>query len=312
MTTDPTNEIAVHEASSLTARMQYAQALAASSLLPAAYRKQPANVLVAAEYGVSLGLSAVTAMQMVHVIEGKPTASAQLIGALVRRAGHRLRVTGDDTHAVAEIVRADDPEFVFRSEWTTARAQQANLTGKGTWKQYPAAMLKARAITEVARDACPEALAGVAYTPEELGEEQHAAWPEPTTLTVVREPEPEIRPTLGEVLDGLPDDGDVFEAELVEDSTDSGVGVGTPQDASATPAPVKPSDSQLRMIGALFRDCGWSDRADRLRATSKIIGRQVGSANELSRSEASDLITVLKSCAEDANPSEALTAAVAS
>jgi hypothetical protein len=228
-----------------------------------------------------------------------------------------LRVTGDDTQAVAEIVRADDPEFVFRSEWTIARAQQAGLTGKGTWKQYPAAMLKARAITEAARDACPEALAGVAYTPEELGDESHSSWPEPTPLTVVRDDAApvvveEIRPTLGEVLDGLPDDGDVFEAELVEEPHDSGVGVGTPQDASATPAPVKPSDSQLRMIGALFRDCGWSDRGDRLRATSKIIGRQVGSANELSRSEASDLITVLKSCAEDANPSEALTAAVAS
>jgi len=153
----------------LSERMQYAQALASADLLPAAYRKKPANVLLAMEYGHALGLDTVTAIQSVHVVDGKPTASAQLIGALVRRAGHRLRLTGDDKRAVAEVIRRDDPDFVFRAEWTIERAQAAGLAGKGVWKQYPAAMLKARAITEVARDACPEALAGVAYTPEELG-----------------------------------------------------------------------------------------------------------------------------------------------
>lgn len=161
--------LAVTHDTALAERITYAQALAAAELLPAAYRKKPANVLLAMEYGRALGLDTVTAIQQVHIVDGKPTASAQLIGSLVRRAGHRLRVTGDDKHAVAEIVRRDDPEFIFRAEWTIARAQAAGLAGKGTWAKYPDAMLKARAITEVARDACPEALAGVAYTAEELG-----------------------------------------------------------------------------------------------------------------------------------------------
>lgn len=160
-------------AESLPAKLQYAQALAQASLLPANYRKQPANVLWALEYGEMLGLSPMAALTGVHVIEGKPTASAGLISALVRRAGHRLRVSGDDKGAVAEIVRCDDPEFTFRSEWTIKRAETAGLLAKkgGTWQKYPAAMLKARAITEVARDACEEALSGVHYTPEELGAE---------------------------------------------------------------------------------------------------------------------------------------------
>lgn len=152
-------------------RMNYAKALAEASLLPASYRKQPANVLLAMEYGDALGLSPIAAIQGVHVIDGKPTASAQLIGALVRKAGHRLRVivSEDRTAAKATIVRADDPEFEFVSVWTLDRAQSAGLLGKGTWKAYPENLLKARAITEVARDACPEVLSGVAYTPEELG-----------------------------------------------------------------------------------------------------------------------------------------------
>ncbi len=106
---------------------------------------------------------------MIHVIEGKPTASAALISTLVRRASHKLRVTGDDTRAVATIRRCDDPDFEFRSEWTLERAIQAGLVSKKVWQQFPAAMLKARAITEVSRDACQEALCGVQYTPEELG-----------------------------------------------------------------------------------------------------------------------------------------------
>jgi hypothetical protein len=164
-----TDLVVQNNTNDLTARMTYAKALAASNLLPRDYRQNPANVLVAIEYGNALGLAPMVAIQTIHVVDGKPTASAQLIGSLVRRAGHRLRVTGDSKHAIAEIVRSDDPDYTFRSEWTIGRAQAAKLTGKGVWTQYPDAMLKARAITEVARDACPEVLAGVAYTPEELG-----------------------------------------------------------------------------------------------------------------------------------------------
>lgn len=161
------SEVAVR--SPMSDKIAYASALADSGLLPAAYRRNPANVLYAVEYGEMLGLPPMAAITGIHVIEGRPSASAGLISALVRRAGHRLRVEGDDQQATAEITRSDDPEFAFRAVWTLDRARQAGLAGKGVWRQYPAAMLKARAITEVARDACEEALCGMHYTPEELG-----------------------------------------------------------------------------------------------------------------------------------------------
>lgn len=176
---------------SLNSKVHYAEKLAQSGLLPASYKKQPANVLFAVEYGEMLGLPPMAAITGVHVIEGKPTASAALISALVRRAGHRLRITGTDTKAVAQIVRSDDPDFVFESTWTLDRAKQANLTNKPVWKQYPAAMLKARAITEVARDACEEALCGMHYTPEELGADVDEEGIPTTTVEQVM-PEPGI------------------------------------------------------------------------------------------------------------------------
>lgn len=159
---------------SMPSKIQYAKALADSGLLPSAYRQNPANILWAVEYGEMLGLSSMAAITGVHIIEGKPTASAGLISALVRRAGHRLRVTGDARSATCQIIRADDPEYTFEVTFTMEDADRAGLTGKKVWKQYGASMLKSRAITQCARDACEEALFGLHYTPEELGAEVDA------------------------------------------------------------------------------------------------------------------------------------------
>ena len=52
--------------------------------------------------------------------------------------------------------------------FTKADAERAGLLGKGVWKQYPQAMLRARAISALCRVLCPDAIRGV-YTPEELG-----------------------------------------------------------------------------------------------------------------------------------------------
>ena len=117
-----------------------------------------------------LGLPPMAAITGIHVIEGKPSISAGLISALVRRAGHKLRVTGDDHQAQAQLVRSDDPGFTYKSTWTIDRAKQADLLNKSNWKRYPEAMLKARAISEVARDACQEVLLGMQYTADELGD----------------------------------------------------------------------------------------------------------------------------------------------
>lgn len=135
----------------------------------------PAKVLLLAETGSMLGLHPMAALQSIHIIEGKPTLSANLLAALVRRAGHRLRVTtsGDwkagTFVARAVLIRSDDPDFEFIVEWTKERATTAGLAGKGNWNKYPEAMCKARAITEVIREGAPDVTIVAAYTPEELG-----------------------------------------------------------------------------------------------------------------------------------------------
>lgn len=153
---------------SLADRMEHAKALAQSGLIPDAFKKQPANVLVATELGDALGIAPIMAINEINVISGKPAMSASLMQSLARSAGHKVRVEGDDERAVCTIVRSDDQEFTHRAEWTKAKAEAAGLWGKGHWRKDPGLMLKWRAISECVRLACSEVLGGLKYTPEEL------------------------------------------------------------------------------------------------------------------------------------------------
>lgn len=150
-------------------QINYAKAMAVSNLLPVAYQHHPENVLVALAQGQALGIAPIQAMNQINVIKGKPALSADLIAALVRRAGHKLRVEGDDTYAQATVIRADDPDYVPKPvRWDIERAKRAGLLGNPSWQKYPAAMLRARAISEAARAWANDALYGFIYTPEEL------------------------------------------------------------------------------------------------------------------------------------------------
>jgi hypothetical protein len=151
---------------------KFAEALAGARLLPSEYQNNPSSVLWAMEYGRALGLDVVTTITTIHVIKGKPTQSADLMLSRAREAGHRVRIKSERERCVVSIVRHDDPEDENVVEWTLADARTANLfPGKpdSNWAKYPRAMLRARAIAECVRIACPEVLHGAIYTAEELG-----------------------------------------------------------------------------------------------------------------------------------------------
>lgn len=157
-------------APSLSEQVSLAKALAPSDIIPQAYRGKPANIVVAIEFGQSMGLSPAESLYRINVIQGKPTASAELIAAQVRKAGHKLRVEKDEanTSVTCTIVRSDDPKYPFRVTRDRAWAEKMGLAGKDNYRKQPLTMLTWRAITACAREACPEALFGVAYTPDEM------------------------------------------------------------------------------------------------------------------------------------------------
>lgn len=150
-------------------RLQHAQAVAQSTLIPDGYRNQPANVLWAMDLADALGVPFPQVMQTMVVMRGRMTMSADLMAAVVRRAGHRLRVREQGMSVTAALIRQDDPDYEFTATWDEAKARQAGLWGqRGPWSLYPAQMLRSRAITEVCRQGASDALAGTIYSPEEL------------------------------------------------------------------------------------------------------------------------------------------------
>lgn len=153
----------------MTDRIEHAKIVAQSSLIPAEYRGKPADIVWAMDIGDALGVPYTQVMQSMVVARGKMTMSADLMGAVVRRAGHKLRLREDGDSVTATLIRADDTDYEFTVTWDRAKAQAAGLWGsRGPWQQYPRQMLRARAITEVCRQGASDALAGTVYTPEEL------------------------------------------------------------------------------------------------------------------------------------------------
>jgi len=151
-------------------RADYIARIAPSTIIPTAYRGNAANAFVAAETGAALGLEPLQALASIAVINGRATLSADLMAAVIRRAGHTLRIVENSHESVtATLIRADDRTFKFEVTWDKDKAVKAGLWGqKGPWRQYPTQMLRARAITDVARQGASEALMGMIYSPEDF------------------------------------------------------------------------------------------------------------------------------------------------
>lgn len=206
--------------SPLEAQMTYAKALAASDLLPQAYRGKPANVLVALALGEALGISPTTALYGINVIQGKPTLSAETMRAIVLAHGHRFDVAAfTETEARVEVARAERPGDVSTFTFTVEDAKRAGLVG-GNYEKFPKAMLLARVTSAACRAVFPDVLAGVSYTPDELDVPRvnDTGSPLDRAAGLIVDLEPDAEPRVG--VDYTPEgaiDGTV-DAELVDDT----------------------------------------------------------------------------------------------
>lgn len=148
--------------------MQVARALVESRLFPSIKTAEAAFAIIAT--GRELGLSMMQSLRGLHVIEGKPQLSADAMAGLVKSrkdvCAYFRMVESTDRAAKYETLRVGEPHpttMVF----TWEDAQRASVTGKDNWKKYPAAMLRARCITALARAVYPDLLMGI-YDPEEM------------------------------------------------------------------------------------------------------------------------------------------------
>lgn len=142
--------------------------LARSALLPPALRGKEADIAVTVMAGRELGLAPMASLRNIHVVQGKPVLSADMMVGVALSSGlasYFKCVESTPKIAIYETQRRGDPS-PQRLGFTIEEAREAHLLGKDNWKMYPAAMLRARAKAALARDVYPDVLAGC-YIPDE-------------------------------------------------------------------------------------------------------------------------------------------------
>jgi hypothetical protein len=152
-----------------------AQRIHDTDFVPVGLRGRPTAVLACILYGQALDIPEMVALRHIAVINGRPAEDAQLMRALVKRAGHTLiPETRTATQATITGVRVDD-KTTMTVTWTLADAVSAELLtvdehgqavaktrdGKPLpWQSYTRVMLYNRATVELVRAHFGEVLAG--------------------------------------------------------------------------------------------------------------------------------------------------------
>ena len=141
--------------------------------------------------GMEAGFSPFASATGVHIINGRPAFSANLLAQAVRRhPDYDYRVL-EKTAQLCRIRFLSRGETLGEELFTIEMAERAGLLKNPTWRSYPEAMLFSRALTAGMRTHCPDALGGhPAYTPEELGGDDVV----PVTVTEPAPPAPALVP----------------------------------------------------------------------------------------------------------------------
>lgn len=156
---DPGTALVVSEIAEMRA---LSKEIALSQLLPQALRQKPADVMAIILTGRELGLAPMQAIRGIHIISGKASLSADLMGALVKRSPtceYLILAESSGTVATYKTKRRGEPGESTLS-FTIAQAQAAGLNGDN-WKKYPDAMLRARALAAICRAVYPDLCLGL-------------------------------------------------------------------------------------------------------------------------------------------------------
>lgn len=276
---------------------ELAQKISGTDFVPDTMRGKPAAVAAAILAGREMGIGPMTALQNIHVIKGKPGQSAQLMRSLVLAAGHSLRfVETTDSRCIIEGRRQNEDEWE-RVTFTADQARRAKID----LGLYPEDKLVARASSRLCRRKFADCLAGMAYSTEELEDgdtDEHVA----PISAIPAEPKRTAKR-------GSPRSVTVAtRSEAAEAQTDT---------VPPPPLPGEEDDNdndrithpQLSKMHATFNDLGIKDRTERLAITRRLLSLDnLGTANELSKENASVLIELLTQCAESDDPRAALDA----
>ena len=181
----------------------------ARGFIPQAYLGNPGAIAACILTGAELGIAPMQSLRGIHVIEGRPTLSADLMLALAIRAGVRAQWV-ETTPDVARLRLERDGFEPHEHAFSMVDAKRAGLARRQNWGRYPAAMLRARCLSAALRAWCPDVLGGGVYVEGEF--EPRA--PEPVVELVQPDDDDDAPPVFADVVDSEPEPHRPIHAEV--------------------------------------------------------------------------------------------------
>lgn len=271
-------DVAVHRlgewAQSADAAYMVAERLSSSAFVPAQFKGKPVELTAAILAGIEVGLSPMAAMRSFDIIQGQAAPRAITLRAVVQSYGHEMvLIESTNSRCRMKGKRRGSDEWQTVT-WTMDRAKDLGLTGKDNWKKQPAAMLVARATSELARLIASDAILGIGYSSEEVA------------------------------------DGGTFDAQAAEVTTTPATPTGTrkmsrkPKTANEDGTPARDVEGQMKAMHAAFNEAGITERQDRLDFAMATVNREIESSNDLTWEERGQVIDALKERIEQPFPPE--------
>lgn len=270
----PTNDLMIwaEEAAQV---HQVAKALASTQFVPPAMKGRPDEVAAQILYGREVGMSPMVALSHINVIEGRPSMSALAMRGLAQTKGVRFRLEeSTETRCKMSAIAPGDSVWTTIT-WTIDRAKKLELTNKKNWLRQPQAMLIARATSELCRLVAAPLFLGLAYSTEEIRDGAGEVFDYAATAEPEPAPEPAPRTIRRKPL-----------------KTEATVGDEKKPEPAPEPAPdvQTVSDGVRKALMARFNEAKITDRVTRLAYVSDVLGREVGSVNDITDAEGKSIL----------------------
>lgn len=145
-----------------------AKVLVQSSLVPAAYKNNIPNVMIALEMANRIGISPFMIMQNLDIIQGKPSWSSTFVIAILNSCGRfqpmRFEFSGEGDDYGCRATTKDSDGKVLKGtkiDWKMVKAEGWLSKSGSKWKTMPDQMLQYRAASFFGRLYAPDLLKGM-------------------------------------------------------------------------------------------------------------------------------------------------------
>jgi len=272
-----------------------------TDFVPKTLRGKPAAITACILAGREVGIPPMRALQHLHMVDGRPTMSAEQKRAQALAAGHHIVYVETTTERCIVKGRRRDSDEWTTVTWSMDDAKRASLQGKDNYRKHPRRMLQARATGELCDLLFPDASGGLATYEQAMDETDAAAaasngHANPPRATAQRRTP--VRATAPPAQQAADEPADTAAPVLPPLPGEPGYDDPT----TPPPMPAGITKAQGDKMFAVLNQLGVTDRNQRLDLCSRIVNRTVATAKDLTKDEASALIDTLETATRQDDP----------